>query len=214
VTVVNAVRVLLADDHPVFLEGMVSAVNAAQDLELVAACQNGEQALERIRALEPQVAVLDSRMPELTARQILHALQEPTVPTRVLVLTAYAEGPDVYDLLEAGAAGYLTKDSSRAAICDAVRAVAAGETALGPVAQASMSKEIRDRKTDGRGLLTAREHEILVLLAEGLSAPEIARRLIVGTSTVKTHLHHLYAKLGVDDRAAAVAEGMRRRLLS
>jgi two-component system nitrate/nitrite response regulator NarL len=136
------------------------------------------------------------------------------VPTRVLVLSAYAEGPDVYALIEAGAAGFLTKDSPRSAICDAVRSVAAGGTALGPVAQDSVRQEIRDRQTDGRGLLTAREHEILLLLAEGLSAPEIGRRLYLGTSTVKTHLHHLYAKLGVDDRAAAVAEGMRRRLLS
>jgi two-component system nitrate/nitrite response regulator NarL len=208
------VQVLLADDHPVFLDGMAGAITAASDLELVATCADGQRALEQIRALEPRVAILDSRMPGLTALEILLALQDPPISTDVLVLTAYAQGADVYALVEAGASGYLTKDASRSTICDAVRAIARGETVLGTVAQGSMREEIRARKTDDRGLLTAREQEILALLAEGLSAPEIGRRLILGTSTVKTHLHHLYGKLGVDDRAAAVAEGMRRRLLS
>jgi two-component system nitrate/nitrite response regulator NarL len=205
------VRVLIADDHPVYLDGIASAVTATDDLELVASCGDGERALAGIRRLAPDVAVLDMRMPGLSGAEVLEALGRERLSTRVLVLSAFADSPEAYESLEAGAAGYLAKDEPRTRICDAIRAIAGGRTVIGDSAQTRFAAELRRRRfTVG---LTEREREVLGLLADGLSAPQIADRLMIGTATVKTHLQHLYDKLGVTDRAAAVAEGMRRGVL-
>lgn len=205
------VRVLVADDHPVYLDGIASAVQASADLDLVGSCADGAEALAGIRRLAPQVAVLDMRMPGMSAADVIGALAREQLPTRVLVLSAFADGPDVYESLEAGAAGYLAKDEPRSRICDAIRAIAAGRAVIGASAQTHVVDEIRSRRQPAG--LTDRELQVLTMLADGLSAREIADRLVLGTSTIKTHLHHLYEKLGVTDRAAAVAEGMRRGLL-
>jgi two-component system nitrate/nitrite response regulator NarL len=205
------VRVLIADDHPVYLDGIASAVAATEDLELVASCGDGEQALASIRRLAPDVAVLDMRMPGLSGAEVLDALGRERLGTRVLMLSAFADSPEAYESLAAGAAGYLAKDEPRTRICDAIRAIARGRAVIGESAQTRFATELRNRRLAGG--LTAREREVLVLLADGLSAPQIAHRLTIGTATVKTHLQHLYDKLGVTDRAAAVAEGMRRGVL-
>ena len=208
-----ATSVLVADDHPIFREGVARAVGHRDGLEVVAQCERGDEALERIRALRPDVAVIDYRMPGLDADGVLAGLLEGSpVPTRVLVLSAVTEPEQVLAVLERGAAGYLNKDVDRAVIVEAVERIAAGDTVMGPDAQAAMLARVRG------GIrvvspLTDREREVLELLAEGLSAPQIADRLVVGASTVKSHLKNLYAKLGVGDRAAAVAEGMRRGLV-
>jgi two-component system nitrate/nitrite response regulator NarL len=207
----SVVRVLVADDHPIYLDGISSAVNAAPDMDLVARCDDGDDALARITELQPDVAVLDMRMPALDALEILTVLSAREIATRVLVLTAFVDGSDVYDLLEAGAGGFLSKDEPRERVCDAVRALARGRAVLGVTAQTQIAAELRNRRRGS--LLTQREAEILALLADGHSASQIAERLVLGTSTVKTHLHHVYEKLGVTDRAAAVAEAMRRGFL-
>jgi two-component system nitrate/nitrite response regulator NarL len=209
--VARSVRVLVADDHPVYLDGIASAIRSSDDMQLVASCADGGEALTEIRRLVPDVAVLDMKMPALGATEVLAAIEREALATRVLVLSAFADGPAVYDSLEAGAAGYLVKDASRARICDAIRAIAGGRTVLGESPQTGIASELRSRRQTS--VLTEREREILALLADGCSAPEISERLIVATSTVKTHLHHLYEKLGVTDRAAAVAEGMRRGMV-
>jgi two-component system nitrate/nitrite response regulator NarL len=205
------VRVLVADDHPVYLDGLTAAIGRADDLELVATCQDGVDALETIRSLAPDVAVLDLKMPRLDALDVLAALDGEAVRTRVLVLTAFPDGEAVHRALSTGAGGYLVKDEPRQRICEAIRAVASGRAVISEPAQTAMAGELRNRH-DGPGL-TRREREILLLLADGLSAREIAARLVLGTATVKTHLHHLYEKLGVTDRAAAVAVAMRRGML-
>jgi two-component system nitrate/nitrite response regulator NarL len=208
-----ATRVLLADDHPVYLDGLAAAIERAGDLELVATCRDGVQALARIRSESPDVAVLDLSMPRLGAQEVLQELAEAGLPCRILVLTVHLGGEQVHDCLSLGASGYLAKDADRSEICDAIRGVAAGRTIVSGEALASVRAELQHRRAAEHGMLTPREGEILDLLSGGASAPDIAARLHLSTATVKTHLHNLYDKLGVSDRAAAVAEGMRRGLI-
>jgi two-component system nitrate/nitrite response regulator NarL len=205
--------VLVADDHPVYREGIVRAIKERPELELVGEAASGRDALEEIRRLEPDVAVLDMKMPGLDGRQVLNATERDDLGTRVMFVSAYLDSEIVYQAIAAGAKAYLSKESTREQICDAIAAVGRGETVLSPEIQAGLAREIQARSDDQRPLLTPREQEILALTAEGLSAPDIGGRLHLSPATVKTHLQHAYEKLGVSDRAAAVAEAMRRGLL-
>jgi two-component system nitrate/nitrite response regulator NarL len=207
------ISVLIADDHPIYRDGLAAAIAADPRLNLVATCADGICALEEIRRHEPAVAVLDRLMPGLDAQQVLEALESEERDTRVLLLTAFTEGDRALAAIEAGAAGYLSKSTSREAVCDTVVRLAHGEIVVEPDVQAAVAAALRERRHRPSGLLSPRELEILSLLAAGLSAPQIADQLIIGRTTVKTHLANLYEKLGVSDRAAAVAEGMRRGLL-
>ena len=208
------VSVVVADDHPLFREGIERAVRERPDLELVGAAADGREALSQIRELAPQVAVLDLRLPGLDGLQVLNALTRDGIPTRVLFLSATGDAEVVFQAVQAGAAGYFRKEADRDAILNGIAAVAGGRTAIEPELQAGVFDQIRLRGTgEERPILTAREREVLALLAEGLSGPQIAERLIVALPTVKTHQARLYEKLGVSDRAAAVAEAMRRGLL-
>jgi two-component system, NarL family, nitrate/nitrite response regulator NarL len=208
------VRVLVADDHPVYREGIVRAVKERPDLELVGEAGDGREALERVRELAPDVAVLDIRMPGLDGTQVLNALRRDGINTEVLFLSAFLESELAYRTVAEGAKGYLSKESARQEICDAIVVIAGGGTALAPEVQASLAEEIREREiAGGRPDLTPREREVLQLISEGMSAPDIGKRIHLSPTTVKTHLHTLYEKLGVRDRAAAVAEAMRRGLL-
>ena len=203
----------MADDHPLYREGVVRAVKDRPDLELVGESGDGKQALADIEKLKPDVALLDVKMPALDGIRVLNALSRDGASTRVVFLSAYLDSAIVYHAVAAGAAAYISKDSGRQTICDAVVAVARGDAVFGPEIQSGIAKEIRLREHDDRPSLTPREREILGLTADGCTAPEIGRRLYLSTTTVKTHLQHLYEKLGVSDRAAAVAEAMRRGLL-
>jgi two-component system nitrate/nitrite response regulator NarL len=210
---VTRVRVLVADDHPVFRDGIVRAIRDRPELELAGVAEDGRSALDAVLRLAPDVALLDVRMPGLDGPQVLRALKREGSASRVLFLSAFTDAPLVYDALEAGAAGFVAKDAERAEICEAVERVARGETVLSPGLQSGLVAQIRLRAQDDRPVLTAREAEVLHLLAQGRSAPAIARELVLSPTTVKTHLGHLYEKLGVSDRAAAVAEAMRRGLI-
>jgi two-component system nitrate/nitrite response regulator NarL len=204
----------VADDHPVYREGIVRAINERPDLELVGEAGDGREALDQIKELEPDVAVLDIRMPGLDGTQVLAAIRRDSDTTQVLFLTAFMEPELAYRTVADGAKGYLSKSAARQEICEAIVTVARGGTALAPEAQEGIAQEIQEReRSGGRPELTSREGEVLRLIADGLSAPQIAKELHLSTTTVKTHLHTLYEKLGVSDRAAAVAEAMRRGLL-
>lgn len=206
-------RVLIADDHPIYRDGLARAIGARPELDLVGVCGTGAEALRLIRELGPDVGVLDVSMPELSGLEVLERVQREGLGCRIVMLSASAGSELVYGALAAGAAGYLSKDSDRAEICDAVVSVAAGGAAIAPHLQGGLADEIRRRGLEGRPALSAREHEILVLIADGLSAPEIARRLFLSVATVRSHLQSLYEKLGVSDRAAAVAAAMRQGML-
>ena len=205
---------VVADDHPIYREGIVRAINERPDLELVAEAADGRQALEQIQKLSPVVAVLDIRMPSLDGTQVLSAMRRDGLETEVLFLSAFMEPELAYRTVASGARGYLSKESSRHEVCEAIVTIARGGTALAAEAQAGLAREIQEReRTGGPPQLTAREQEVLNFVAQGLSAPDIGKQIHLSTTTVKSHLHSLYEKLGVSDRAAAVAEAMRRGLL-
>ena len=208
------VSVLVADDHPIYREGIVRAIKDRPDLELVGEAGDGRQALEQLRRLTPEVAVLDIRMPGLDGTQVLAAMRREGLRTEVLVLSAFMEPELAYKTVAAGAKGYLSKESSRQEVCEAIVTIARGGTALAAQAQAGLAEQIQEReRSGGPPQLTAREQEVLRLVSDGYSAPDIAKQIHLSTTTVKSHLHSLYEKLGVSDRAAAVAEAMRRGML-
>jgi two-component system nitrate/nitrite response regulator NarL len=206
--------VLVADDHPLFREGLSRAVLAHPYMELVAAVEDGRRALTAIRRFEPAVAVLDIEMPLLSGLRILQSVVADGLATAVLLVSSHIDGATVHDALAVGAAGFLAKDVGAKEIGEAVAAVARGEVVLSPTAASSLAREVREAAPAGQELLlTDRELDVLGMIADGRSAPEIARELELSAATVKTHLRSLYAKLGVSDRAAAVAVAMRRGLL-
>jgi two-component system nitrate/nitrite response regulator NarL len=174
---------------------------------------DGRAALAQIQEREPDVALLDYKLPELDGVAIANAVARDELPTRVLLVSAFTDSGVVYQALETGAAGFVSKEARREQIVDAVLAVARGENVVPPDIAAGLVSEIRLRKQDDRPALTQREQEILKLIATGKSLPEIAKDLYLGVTTVKTHVQHLYEKLGVSDRAAAVASAMRRGLI-
>lgn len=193
----------VADDHPVFRDGVVFALKRRPEFEVVGAGEDGRKALDAIRELAPDVAVLDVNMPGLDGHGVLRAVQRDGLPTRVVMLSATVLPPEEREALAAGALAYLSKEATRDAICDAVAAAARGDRLQHDVAAPERT----------RPLLSPRELEVLRLTAGGQSAPAIGRQLHLSPETVKTHLKNVYEKLGVSDRAAAVAEGMRRGLV-
>src|SRR3954471_5400745 len=197
------VSVYVADDHPVYREGVALALRRRPEFVVVGEAEDGRTALDDIRRVRPDVAVLDVKMPGLQGSAVLHAIVRDGLPTRVILLSATIDDGDAERALQEGASAYLSKEATRDAICDAVAVAARGrEVGHG-----------RAGETGGRPLLSPRELEVLRLTAAGQSAPAIGRSLHLSPETVKTHLKNLYDKLGVSDRAAAVAEGMRRGLL-
>jgi two-component system nitrate/nitrite response regulator NarL len=205
--------ILIADDHPVYRQGLERAIGERAELELVGSTADGRQALERIRELEPDVAVVDVRMPGLDGLKIVGAVQRDGLRTRVLLLTGYEDSGVAYKALAEGAAGYVSKASDHTELCESIVASAGGETVIAPQFAAGIATEIQLRETSERPALTGREGEVLRLLAEGRTAARIGEELHLSEATVKTHLHNLYDKLGVSDRAAAVATAMRWGLL-
>ncbi|MGH2929895.1 MAG: response regulator [Solirubrobacteraceae bacterium] len=207
------IRIYLADDHPMFLRGIVQEVRLRPELELVGQATDGRRALADLRSLQPDVAVIDMRLPTLSGLEVLAAAKRDSLRTRVVFLSAHLDSDLVYRAIASGASGYLSKEADRDTILDAVAAVSRGQVVIAPEGQTGLAGEIRRREVVERPILTPREREVLVLTADGLTAPEIAKRLQLGVATVRSHLQNLYEKLGVSDRAAAVAEAMRAGLL-
>jgi len=207
------VRVVVADDHPLYREGVVRALSASGQVEIVAEAEDGRAALAQIQQHLPDVALLDYKLPDLDGVAITNAVVREQLPTRVLLVSAFTDSGVVYKALETGAAGFVSKESRREQIVDAVLACSRGENVVPPDVAGGLVSEIRLRKQDNTPALTKREQEILHLIAAGKSLPEIAKELFLGLTTVKTHVQHLYEKLGVSDRAAAVASAMRRGLI-
>ena len=208
-----SVRVLVADDHPVYRRGVVRAIGGRQGFEVVGEADNGGAALDGIVELEPDVALLDVDMPEPDGLDVLEEVVRRELPTRVILLSGHAESDPMYRAIAAGVAGYLIKTADRDTICDAIAAVVRGETVLAAEVQQALAGELRTRSGPSAPLLSVREQEVLRLTSDGCSAKEIADRLDISATTVRTYLSHAYDKLGVSDRAAAVAEAMRQGLL-
>jgi len=207
------VQGVIADDHPFFRDGVSRGLSRDGRIEVVAEAEDGREALDAIRRDRPDVAVVDYQMPGLDGLAIVRAVVRDQLSTRVLLLSAFTDSGRVFDALQEGAAGYLPKDARRSEIIDAVLKVARGETVVPASLAGGLAGEIRLRAQPAGPALSERERQVLQAFARGRSIPQVAEELFIGVSTVKTHTQRLYEKLGVSDRAAAVAEAMRRGLL-
>jgi two-component system, NarL family, nitrate/nitrite response regulator NarL len=205
---------LIVDDHPLFLEGISMLVERLDGIELAGRCESGEEAIEQVSAAAPDLVVMDFQLGDITGLDVLNELSERGLTIRALFVSGRLQDDDAYRLVEAGALGIIEKDASFDQIADAIERVARGETVLSPRVQAAVMAGIRERRDREPVVsLSDRELEILHGLARGLTAPAIGRELSLSPATVKSYLQRLYDKLGVSDRAAAVAEGMRRGLV-
>lgn len=207
------VTVVVGDDHPVYRDGVVRALESSGRAEIVAAVGDGHAALDAIREHRPDVALLDYKMPGVDGIGIAHAVVRDKLGTRVLLLSATTEGSVVYRAIQDGAAGYLSKEADRDDIVAAVMACARGESVLPPELVTSLASQVRAHAQGETPLLSERERQILRLIADGKSVPAMAAELFLAPTTVKTHIRRMYEKLGVSDRGAAVAYAMRNHLL-
>jgi DNA-binding NarL/FixJ family response regulator len=206
----DAIRVLIVDDHPVVRDGLRALLDRADGFEVAGEAANGVDAVGRALAVRPDVVLMDLRMPGGDGVTAIGQLAARGSSARVLVMTTYDSDADVLPAIQAGATGYLLKDAESADLLGAIRAAAGGETVLAP---SVASRLVGTLRTPPEEPLSEREVEVLALIARGHSNREAARRLFISEATVKTHLLHVYAKLGVNDRAAAVAAGYDRGLL-
>jgi DNA-binding NarL/FixJ family response regulator len=204
------IRVLLADDHPVVREGLHGMLSADPGIEVVGAAGSGEEAVTLARTLRPDVVLMDLRMPGGGGVAAIRQLTAELPAIRIMVLTTYDTDADILRAVEAGASGYLLKDTPRAVLADAIRATARGETVLAP--QVARRLVIRARQPQ-RESLTPREISVLALAGRGLTNAEIGRELFISEATVKTHLLRSFGKLGVSSRTAAVTQAMEAGLL-
>nr|WP_269128919.1 response regulator transcription factor [Nonomuraea sp. K271] len=200
---------LIADDHPIVRDGIRGMFAGDPGFEVVAEAGDGAQAVDLARALDPDVILMDLRMPRMDGVTAIRELARLGLKARVLVLTTYDTDSDVLPAIEAGATGYLLKDALREELARAVAAAARGEAALSPSVATRLLGQVRAPAAP----LSGRELEILDLIAQGTTNREAAARLFISEATVKTHLLHIYAKLGVTDRASAVAAAFQRGIL-
>ncbi|EHK87066.1 two component LuxR family transcriptional regulator [Saccharomonospora azurea SZMC 14600] len=204
------IGILVVDDHPIVRDGLRGIFAAEEGFTVVGEAGDGAEAVTMAQRLLPDVVLMDLRMPGTGGVEAISRLAALGNPARVLVLTTYDTDSDVLPAIEAGATGYLLKDAPRAELVRAVRAAARGESVLSPAVASRVLGRIREPADD---TLTPREVEVLALVAQGHTNKEAARVLFLSEATVKTHLLHIYAKLGVRDRAAAVAVAYRTGLL-
>jgi DNA-binding NarL/FixJ family response regulator len=207
---VTPIRLLIADDHPVVRDGLSGIFSGAEGFEVAGVARDGAEAVALTRALDPDVVLMDLRMPNMGGVAAIAELARTGARARVLVLTTYDIEIDVLPAIEAGATGYLLKDAPRSELYRAVRAAARGESVLSPAVASRVLRHARSEQP----VLSAREIEVLELVARGTTNREAAAQLFISEATVKTHLLHIYAKLGVPDRASAVAAAFDRGVLT
>jgi DNA-binding NarL/FixJ family response regulator len=204
------IRVLVADDHPVVRAGLVGVLATAGDIEVVGEAGDGEAAVRLAGELLPDVVMMDLRMPALDGAGATAEIVRRYPAVRVLIVTTYDTDSDIVRAIEAGAVGYVLKDTPLAQLLGAVRSAAAGETVLAPSVAARLMRRVRQ---PAQTSLTPREMEVLALVARGLTNAEIGTQLFIGEATVKTHLIRTFAKLQVDDRTAAVTVAIEQGFL-
>jgi DNA-binding NarL/FixJ family response regulator len=206
-----AISVLIVDDHPIVRDGLRGILTGDERFDVVGEAANGAEAVALAEARTPDVVLMDLRMPQVDGVAAITELARRGVTSRVLVLTTYDTDSDVLPAIEAGATGYLLKDAPREELFRAVEAAAKGQAVLSPAVATRLMGQMRAPATNS---LSQRELEVLGLIARGSTNREAAERLFISEATVKTHLLHVYAKLGVNDRAAAVAVAFERGLLT
>ncbi|MFB8087666.1 response regulator [Streptomyces sp. NPDC055992] len=209
----RVITLIVVDDHPVVRDGLRGMFAAAPEFQVLGEAADGVEGVEMAARLDPDVVLMDLRMPGGGGVAAITELTRRGARSKVLVLTTYDTDSDTLPAIEAGATGYLLKDAPREELFTAVRAAAEGRTVLSPAVASRLVSAVRAPAAGGNETLSAREREVLTLVARGTSNREIAAGLFISEATVKTHLTHLFAKLGVKDRAAAVAAGYDRGIL-
>ncbi|MEZ4713938.1 MAG: response regulator transcription factor [Caldilineaceae bacterium] len=204
------IRILLVDDHPVVRAGIEGILNSQDDMAVVGEAANGAEAIRLNQTLRPDVILMDLRMPDTDGVTAIQAITKEAEPPYILVLTTYDTDADIVRAIEAGATGYLLKDTPREDFFAAVRNVAQGQSVLTPVVASRLMERMR---TPAEEQLSSREIEVLALVSRGHDNKAIARQLHISTATVKTHLLHIYGKLAVNDRTAAVTTALEKGIL-
>lgn len=208
-----SIRILLVDDHSVVRQGLRMFLGLDPELEVVGEAQNGVEAVRQARQLNPDVVLMDILMPQMDGLQATTVIRRELPDTEVIALTSVLENEKVFAAIEAGAIGYLLKDTDSDELCRAIKAAAAGQVQLAPQAAALLAKVPTPDETETEEL-TPREAEVLQLLAQGLSNKEIAAELVIGEKTVKTHVSNILSKLGVLSRTQAALYAVRHGLAS
>jgi DNA-binding NarL/FixJ family response regulator len=207
----EAVRVVIADDHPMFREGLAALFEAMPDVDVVAECSSGAEAIEAAAAHQPDVVLMDLQMPEMDGVTATAEIVRRFPDVKVVILTSFGETERVHAALEKGASGYLLKDAGPNEVDAALRAAVRDEVFLDAAVTRKLTQEMRAPRT-GLGVLTAREKEVLILVAEGRSNKDIADHLVISERTARTHVSHLLAKMGLSSRTQAallaVKEGL------
>jgi DNA-binding NarL/FixJ family response regulator len=211
---VTAIRLLIADDHPIMRDGLRGVFRGDEDFEVAGEASDGAEAVRLAQAVTPDVILMDLRMPGMGGVEAIAKLRELGNPARVLILTTYDTDRDVVPDLGAGAAGYLLKDAPRDELIRAVRAAHQGQSVLAPKVATALVGLVGSPGKSAPDNLSPRELEVLKLVADGATNQIAARKLLVSETTIKTHLLHIYTKLGVRDRASAVATAYKRGLIS
>jgi DNA-binding NarL/FixJ family response regulator len=206
----SLIRVLIVDDHPVVRDGLAAVLGTQADLEIAGLAGTGQEAIHQVAALHPDVVLMDLKMPTMDGASTTAAIKTTHPDVRVLVLTTYDTDADITAAVDAGADGYLLKQASRDELCAAVRTVAKGGSALSPAIAAKVLNRMRG---ESGAVLSSREIDVLTAVARGHSNKQVARQLHLSEATVKTHLLHIYAKLGVADRTAAVTTALERGII-
>ena len=204
------IRIVIADDHPIVRSGLMGLLASQEDFDVVAEASDGRELVTAVQRTRPDVVLTDLRMPALDGVGAIREMCAAHPGLKVLVLTTYDTDADILRAVEAGATGYLLKETPREELFGAIRATALGKSVLSPSVASRLVGRARD---PGEKALSAREIEVLMLVARGTSNKLIARALEIGETTVKTHLLHIFAKLGVDDRTAAVTTAVERGII-
>jgi DNA-binding NarL/FixJ family response regulator len=197
------IKVVVADDHPVVLHGLVNLLRGEGDFEVVAVCEDGAAALKAIHEQNPDIALLDLKLPKITGLELLELLSRENVKPRIVIITAFAEDRDVLTAVSRGVNGIVMKDAAPDLLIECLRQVVSGNRYIPP----QLVSRALDRRIEAESVanaLTARERDVILHVAEGLSTKQLAHRLGLSQGTLKLHLHHIYAKTGVNSRAALI----------
>ena len=211
----EAIRILIADDHPVVREGLFAMLSRESDFEVVGEARDGVEAVNKAKELSPEVVLMDLRMPELDGVEAMNQIKSAKPDTKFIILTTYSDDDYIFRGIEAGARGYLLKDAPREELFKAIRAVHRGESLIQPVVASKVLDRLTElsRRAPSGEELSGRELEVLRLMAKGAANKEIGVELSIAQSTVKTHISTIFQKLGVNDRTEAVTEALKKGII-